>query len=110
MRIRDLPDHWREAGERPRTADTYELRLAVDDAAKIHALADMYPGHSREEILMDLLACALAELEESMPYVPGPRVIAEDDHGDPIYEDAGPTPEFGRLTRHYKEQLARSSG
>ena len=35
----------------------------------------------------------------------GEKVIAEDEFGDPIYEDAGLTPRFIELTRKYQEQL-----
>jgi hypothetical protein len=40
-----------------------------------------------------------------MPYVPGKKVISTDEQGDPVYEDAGPTPRFAELTRHYRKKL-----
>jgi hypothetical protein len=54
---------------------------------------------SEEEILTDLLHTALEELIEAMPYVAGEKVIREDDHGDPVYEDQGPMPRFLELAR-----------
>jgi len=41
-----------------------------------------------------------------MPYVPGNHVIAEDDYGDPIYEDLGPTPQFYSLSHEILRKLA----
>jgi hypothetical protein len=41
-----------------------------------------------------------------MPYVPGKRIIAEDDYGDPIYEDLGPTPQFYSLSHEILRKLA----
>ena len=77
MRIIELLGHWEEHGQRPKTATEYAVRLNVDDAAQIHALAEMFPGRTEHEIITDLLSAALGELTESMPYVQGERVIAE---------------------------------
>lgn len=106
MKIRELLERWASADTPRHTTETYEMRLDVEDAAKVHALAEMHPGVSIEDILQDLLTAALDEMEASMPYRAGPRVIAQDDHGDPVYEDAGPTPEFLELTRKHKARIA----
>lgn len=105
MRFKELLDSWRETAAGPRTAAEYAVRLPVDDAARLHALAELFPGRSREQIITDLLGAALQELAAAMPYVPGKKVISTDDQGDPVYEDAGPTPRFAELTRKYKKQL-----
>jgi len=106
VKIRELLDRWAAADSPRQTLETYEMRLDAETAAKVHALAEMYPGTSTQDILQDLIAAALTELETSMPYRPGKRVIAEDDHGDPVYEDAGPTPRFLELTRKHKARIA----
>jgi hypothetical protein len=106
VKIRDLLKHWEGAREPQLTAETYALHLPVEDAARLHALAEMYPGVPEEDLLRDLLAAALAELEAAMPYEAGTKVASEDDFGDPVYEDAGPTPRFLELTRKHKERLA----
>lgn len=106
MKIRDLLKHWEGTRQPQMTAETYAIHLPVEDAARLHALAEMYSGVAEEDVLRDLLAAALAELEEAMPYEPGERVASEDDFGDPVYEDAGPTPRFLELTRKHKERLA----
>ena len=106
MKIKELLDRWAAADSPRHTLETYEIRLDTEVAAKVHALAEMYPGASAEDILQDLIDAALTELEASMPYRAGPRVIAEDDHGDPVYEDAGPTPRFLELTRKHRARIA----
>lgn len=105
MKIRDLLEIWeRSAGER-RSREFYSVRLPVHDAAKLAALAEMYPGRSEQDIITDLLSAALDEIEAAFPYVPGRRIVSEDEHGDPIYEDAGATPRFQALTREHLRRL-----
>jgi hypothetical protein len=106
VRIRELLQHWQGTNQPTMTAETYAIHLPVEDAARVHALAEMYPGVNEEDILRDLVAAALAELEAVMPYRAGTRIASEDDFGDPVYEDAGPTPRFLELTRKHMERLA----
>ncbi len=106
MTYKKLLASWAESGSRARTAETYEVRLPLDDAARIHALADMYPGRTREEIITDLLSVALQGLQAAMPYVRGDKVISTDEQGDPVYEDAGQTPRFIELSRKHRKQLS----
>lgn len=106
VKIRDLLKHWEGKHQPALTAESYDIRLPVEEAARVHALAEMYPGITETDILRDLLAAALAELEAAMPYEPGDRIASEDDFGDPVYADAGPTPRFLELTRKHKERLA----
>jgi len=110
MKVRDLIDHWdRNAGD-PLTIDEYRIRLPLEDAARIRALGAMYPRRSVEDILTDLLHAALNEVEAVLPYEQGARVIAEDEQGDPIYEDTGPAAEFHKLTTQFQEQMTREGG
>jgi len=110
MRIKDLLQQWEESASATLTAREYCLRLPVDEAAKIAALAEMYPLRTEEQIITELVATALAEVEVALPYVQGPRIIAEDDQGDPIYEDIGPTPRFLILARKHAQRLAAEQG
>jgi ssRNA-specific RNase YbeY (16S rRNA maturation enzyme) len=103
--FRTLLDTWQQKGQPLLAADEYRVQLAVDDAARIQALAEMFPGRSREEIITDLLSVALKELEAAMPYVRGNKVISRDEQGDPVYEDAGPTPRFNELVRRHRRRL-----
>lgn len=104
--MKELLEHWQSEAAGRVTATQYPVRLDLDDAARIHALAEMFPGRAREQIITDLLHAALQELAASMPYVPGKKVISTDEQGDPLYEDAGLTPRFIELTRKHKKQLA----
>jgi hypothetical protein len=103
--FKELLESWRESAAAPRTAKAYAVRLPVDDAARLGALADMFPGRTREQLITELLGAALKEVAAAMPYVPGKRVISTDEQGDPLYEDVGPTPRFMDLTRQHRRQL-----
>jgi hypothetical protein len=105
VKFKPLLDHWRKDTVPARTAKEYAFRLTTDDAARLHALAELFPGRSIEEIVTDLLHVGLDEIAVAMPYEPGPKVISRDDHGDPVYEDIGLTPRFVALTRRCKKCL-----
>lgn len=109
MKFKDLLDSWSQSARPVKTAREYAIRLNVDDAARIHALADLFPGHSEEDILSDLLSVALQEVEGAMPYRPGPKVISHDEQGDPIYEDVGLTPRFGELVKKYRQEVGKKT-
>jgi hypothetical protein len=104
--FKELLEQWQQTGRPPLTAAEYAVRLPIDDAARLQALADMYPGTSREQIITDLLGAALKELAAALPYVKGSKVISTDEHGDPVYEDAGPTAKFVELTRKHRKKLS----
>jgi hypothetical protein len=106
MKISDLIPRWGRNAHPPLAGKLYHTQLSLRDAARIEALQIMYPDCTEEEILSDLLHAALDELEVAMPYVPGKRIIAEDDQGDPIYEDLGPTPRFYSLSHELMRKLA----
>lgn len=106
MKVRELLQHWNGARAPELTAERYAIRLTVEEAARVHALAELYSSVSVEDILRDLISAALVEVEEAMPYVPGPTVVSVDDHGDPVFEDAGPTPRFIALARKHRERLS----
>lgn len=108
VKFKVLLDEWQKKTAPARTATEYSVRLPVDDAARIHALADLFPGQSKEAIITDLMGLALQELAASMPYVPGKKVISQDEQGDPVYEDVGLMPRFMELTRKHKKKLGSS--
>ncbi len=103
MRFKELLDSWRDNAAEARTTHEYSVRLPLDDAARLHALADLFPGRTTEQLISELLSAALLEVAAAMPYVPGTKVISTDEQGDPVYEDAGQTPRFEELTRRYSE-------
>jgi hypothetical protein len=105
MKYRQMLKQWAKQAEEQRELREYTLRLPRYELAKIQALREMYPGKDESELLGDLLITALHDLEAAFPYIQGPKVVAEDENGDPIYEDIGPTPRFIDLTRKYADQL-----
>ncbi len=105
MKINALANQWEETAKARLTHKDYRLKLPVEDAARIAALAEMYPKRSEEAIISELLSAALDELETSFPYVEGGKVVGEDEVGDPIYEDVGPTPRFLDLSKKYIQKL-----
>ncbi len=105
MKVNELLDHWNEAPSQQLTARKYTARLPVWDAARIGALAELFPSRTKTQIMTDLVSAALNELESKIPYVRGDKVISEDDHGDPIYEDVGLTTKFLEIARSYAKQL-----
>jgi hypothetical protein len=106
MRIAELIQRWSKEGQVRTSVRAYTVHLSLRDAARIEALRVMYPGRSDSQLMADLIRAALDELEVAMPYIPGNRIIAEDDYGDPIYEDLGPTPQFYSLSHEILRKLA----
>jgi hypothetical protein len=105
-----LLESWRESAAAPLTVSTYTVRLPLDEAAQLAALAQMFPGRAAEQLLTELLGAALKEVAAAMPYVAGTRVISTDEQGDPVYEDIGPTPRFMALAREHRRRLAVAAG
>jgi len=69
--FKELLDSWRQSAAAPRTARAYAVRLPLEDAAQLAALADMFPGRAPEQLISELLTVALKELAAAMPYVAG---------------------------------------
>lgn len=107
MKIKSLATFWEKQAKATMTSEEYSFRLPIEDAAKIAALAEMYPKRTQNEILGELLSSALEELETSFPYVQGSRILERDEMGDPLYEDIGPTPRFLDLSKKYMALLKK---
>ena len=108
MKFKPLLDRWKKDAAPLRTVKEYPIRLNLDDASRLHALAGLFPGQPIEAIIADLLRAGLDEIAAAMPYERGPKVISRDDQGDPVYEDIGLTPRFVELTRKFKKNLEAS--
>ena len=83
MKVSELMQHWQSTSTGTVTRDAYTIKLPVDAAARVAALAELYPGHNVEQLITDLLSAALEELETSLPYVRGEQVVGTDEQGDP---------------------------
>jgi hypothetical protein len=110
VKFKPLLDRWKKEAAPVRTAKEYAIRLELDDASRLHALAELFPGQPLEVIITDLLHAGLDEIAAAMPYERGPKVISRDDQGDPLYEDIGLTPRFVELTRQLKKKLEAEAG
>jgi len=105
MKISELVREWESSATGRMSSTQYSIPLDVESAARLAALAEMYPKRSTEELLGELVGAALEAIETSLPYQQGAKVIATDEQGDPIYEDIGPTPRFLALSRKHLERL-----
>ncbi|MEL6198761.1 MAG: type 1 pili tip component [Pseudomonadota bacterium] len=105
MSFKALLERWRDTPATVTTESTYAIRLDVDDAARVEALAALFPGIDAETVIADLLHAALDAAEAAMPYEAGERVIAEDEFGDPVFEDVGLTPRYVELVRARRDDL-----
>jgi hypothetical protein len=105
--IKSLIDNWQENASSPLTDKEYTVALPVHDAAKIEALAEMFPGKTRNQIITELLSAALDELEAAFPYQKGDKEIGQDEFGDPRYNDTGLTSTLIELTHKHLDSLTR---
>ena len=104
MSLKELLAQWEAHAQGKLTKESYAVHLLVEDAARLNALAEMYPKRTKEQLISELLSAALGQLEASFPYIQGTKVVATDEMGDAIYEDVGPTPHFLALTKKYLQQ------
>lgn len=77
------------------------FRLPIHVAAKIEALCELYPNTSKTEIVGDLLAAAVDEAAQHLPYSVGRKTGHYPEIGDP-FEAIGPAAQFRALAhKHY---------
>lgn len=105
MKVSELIESWEREGAGGLTEESYSICLPVEDAARVEALAEIYPRRSREQLIAGLLAAALDQVVAGFPYVQGERVIATDEEGDPVFEDVGHTPRYLDLVHKHVERL-----
>ncbi|MBB3101980.1 pilin assembly protein [Azomonas macrocytogenes] len=105
MNISELVNQWERTARGRLTTAHYSIPLDIESAARLAALAEMYPKRTPEELLGELIRTALEAVETNFPYVQGSQAISTDEEGDPIYEDIGPTPRFLELSRKHLQRL-----
>jgi hypothetical protein len=104
MKARDLVAVWGAPDNSRLTAKQASFRLPVHVAAKIAALCEMYPQKTKTQIVGDLLAAALTDLESELPQVLSSRFFGKDENGHDLFEVEGPAQTFRELTnKHYRE-------
>jgi hypothetical protein len=67
MKVTDLPKHWESAKAPVERSHDYKLCLPLEDAARIAALAELYPDRSESDILNDMVAAVLEDLAHRSP-------------------------------------------
>lgn len=67
MKVTDLPKHWETTKDDTDRPQSYTLRLPLEDAARIAALAELYPDRSETDILNDMIGAALDDLTRQTP-------------------------------------------
>ncbi|MGF2736344.1 hypothetical protein [Marinobacter sp. DUT-1] len=67
MKVTDLPKHWEKDKEPVERTHDYNLRLPLEDAARIAALAELYPDRTEADILNDMIGAALDDLVRQSP-------------------------------------------
>lgn len=67
MKVNELMQHWASEFGAELTEESYSLPLSVNDAARIEALAEMFPSMSKEQILRDLISAALDDMASGFP-------------------------------------------
>jgi hypothetical protein len=110
MKSSDLHIVWTTPDNSRVTSRQYSFRLPVHVAAKIEALCEIYSTRSRTEIVGDLLASALQEVETSFPSVKGKRITEHPDTGEMIYEDVGPGARFRKLANKFYAEIEKELG
>ena len=67
-KIKELLQLWETTASNQLTCEKQSIRLPVENAAKLQALAEMYPQRSVAEIITDLLSATLDDAESSMSH------------------------------------------
>ncbi|HET8848704.1 MAG TPA: hypothetical protein VFM78_02365 [Marinobacter sp.] len=67
MKVTDLPQHWEQEKQDAERSHEYNLRLPLEDAARVAALAELYPDRSESDILNDMIGAALDDLVNQGP-------------------------------------------
>ena len=63
MKVNELINHWQQDSPSDNQPNQHSLKLPVADAARLHALADMYPHRTKSMLISDLISNALLELQ-----------------------------------------------
>lgn len=105
MKFDELIERWEREAAGELEQEHLAVRLPLESAARLEALAEIYPLRTREQLVTELLNVALDQVVERLPYVKGDKVIAHDEEGDPIFEDVGHTPRYLEAVHRHMERL-----
>lgn len=122
MKTQHLHDLWDSPDNARLTTKQFSFRLPVHIGAKIAALCELYPQKNRTQIVADLLAAALDDLEKHLPEELGSPLAPEDQYEeqrnahDVGYEYVesftlgGPRGRFRNFANRHYEELEKELG
>lgn len=130
MEPKDLITVWDAPDHSKLTPKQISIRLPILAAARIAALCDMYPSKSKSQIISDLIATALDQVQEGLPSKKGKELPVDgSEYGDipddynaigpdgtvrieipRVFEDVGPKGIFLSLTRKHLRKLEKAAG
>ena len=116
MKTQHLHDMWTAPDNGRLTSKQFSFRLPVHIAAKLAALAELYPQKNRTQVVADLLTAALDDLEANLPLSLGSQISKEDEYHErqiaehlneeyePSFYVSGARVRYRNLVnQHYKE-------
>lgn len=109
MKPGDLTKVWTAPDNSRLTPKQQSFRLPLHVAAKLDALCTIFPNKTKTEIVGDLLATAIDEIERELPSHRGPQIDHTAATGA-IYAIAGARAEFRRQANKNYKELERSLG
>lgn len=65
MKVRELVKHWEKQPSTEKREHQFKIRLPLEDAARVHALSDLFPEQTACGILDDMLAASLEDLAQT---------------------------------------------
>lgn len=109
MKPGDLTKVWTAPDNSRLTPKQQSFRLPLHVAAKLDALCSIFPNKTKTEIVGDLLATAIDEIERELPTRRGRQVNEDHDFGA-VYELQGQRVEFRYTANKLYRELERSMG
>lgn len=113
MKSKQLHSVWSAPDNTRLTSKQSSFRLPVHVAAKLAAIAEMYPTKTRTQIVGDLLSTAIEEWASELPSVKGlqvDRISTPDGPTVKIFEEVGPVGRFQKLTNKHYAELEKELG
>lgn len=103
VKVWDAPDNTRL------TPKQVSIRLPIMVAAKISALCEIFPRKTKTDLIGDLLATALDQLEDGLPSVDG-KLLGTDQNDEPRYDESVLQARFRELTQKHLRELEAEAG
>lgn len=110
MKASDLVNVWASPDDSGHTAKQYSFRLPVHVAAKLAALEDVYPSRTRTQLVGDLLATAINEVEKNLPGIPEALQGRDPDTHEEILEKTSLIARYRTLATKYLSEIECEMG